>query len=184
MAIIERDGSAAGTSIGGVALPSSLAEMEERVIACHELWRRSPGQASWPFAGDAPWHLMTAEAGDFGGEGVDGAASERRPRVPLDSAEVDERDRVTGWLQHAGEPVDRRIVWLATRQLHHGEGRVPWTAIREWLAEARSPAAIRKRYVFALARMLAAVRGKGSAWARARGAEALRDGMNLPEIVG
>jgi hypothetical protein len=33
--------------------------VEERLIEAMRLWWRSPGGGRWPFASDAPWHLMT-----------------------------------------------------------------------------------------------------------------------------
>jgi hypothetical protein len=33
--------------------------VQERLIEAMRLWWRSPGRRRWPFAGDAPWHLMT-----------------------------------------------------------------------------------------------------------------------------
>jgi hypothetical protein len=45
--------------------------VKERLVEAMRLWWRSPGEGRWPFASDAPWHLMTRrtriEAGEFKG---------------------------------------------------------------------------------------------------------------------
>src|SRR4051794_25298419 len=33
--------------------------VQERLVEAMRLWWRSPGGGRWPFAGDAPWQLMT-----------------------------------------------------------------------------------------------------------------------------
>lgn len=150
----------ANTSNGAVSIPSTIFEMEEMLIECHELWRRSPGEAAWPFAGDGPWHLLIREIekGEYGGDGQDGASSSAAPRTPLRTREVDRRDQVTAWLQLAAEPADRKLVWLATRQLHKGEGQIPWSALCEWLNYDRTARALSWRYRMVLALMVCAVR--------------------------
>lgn len=145
----------------GLLLPRDIAELEAVMIDCHELWRRSPGEGRWPYAGDAPWHLMlrSAAEGDYAGDGQDAVSSSTRPRPPLDAAEVDERDRVTAWLQLVPDETDRRLVWLATAALHRGEGRVPWKAIKGWLRWERSADALVHRYRKALAVVVCRVNG-------------------------
>jgi hypothetical protein len=76
-----------------------------------ELWRRSPGGGQWPFAKDAPWHLMTRTDGEGRVKGLELARllqeddaretaqwqGRERPR-PLTRDEVDRRDETTEWL--------------------------------------------------------------------------------------
>ena len=133
----------------------------------HELWRRSPGEAKWPFAGDGPWHLAQAEVGDIKGIYSETLITNEsgkqlqvrkvdtiRPRTALDAREVDERDLVTGWLQLLATTKERRMVWLATRQLHLGEGRVPWTALAAWIGWQRTPRRLAQHYRETLAVLL------------------------------
>lgn len=142
-----------------VVLPTSIEELEEAFVACHGLWRRSPGEGKWPFAGDGPWHLMQGEAGDFAGDGVDGASSSSAPRTPLDAAEVGERDRVTGWLAMIGNVQLRRVVHIATSRLHAGEARVPWKALAGWVGWDKTPAALARAYRRELALLLCKLHG-------------------------
>lgn len=141
-----------------MSLVSTVDEVQDALVECHELWRRSPGEGRWPFAGDGPWHLGQAVAGDYAGEGQDGVSSSAAPRTPLDREEVDRRDSVTAWLGHL-EPEERRMVWLGTRQLHLGEGRVPWKALAVWIKWDRTPDALRMRYRRCLALILCKLNG-------------------------
>ncbi|QZD87677.1 hypothetical protein [Qipengyuania psychrotolerans] len=99
-----KSGGLAFTSKGPSSVPSTLEDLEERLIGVHELWRRSPGEARWPFAGDGPWHLAQGEVGDIKGDFSEtlittDAGKEllvrkiesRRPRTALDAREVGER---------------------------------------------------------------------------------------------
>jgi len=155
----------------GVVLPRDIAELEEALVRCHELWRRSPGGGGWPFAGDGPWHLIRAEQGDYVDstdsviEGKDGALRDirvpltRRPRVPLDAAEVAERDAVTGWLQLVADVDARAIVWAAGRMLHRGEGRVEWGQLKRELGYPRTPRRMAGRYREAMAEIVCRLQG-------------------------
>lgn len=161
-------------------IPRDIDALEEAFIRAHALERREPGGRRWPFAGDAPWHLMErdARAGDAdarGGVDGDDARSGSAPRSPLDAAEVDELATLRAWLAMVPDAVasaasaarfgalapehDRKLVWLATGRLHAGEGRVPWTAIRGWLGSPRSPEKLVVRYRMALAAVVCALNG-------------------------
>jgi hypothetical protein len=129
------------------------------LVEGHALERREPGGGKWPFAGDGPWHLIRAEAGDYGGEGQDGVSSGREPRPPLDSGEVDRLAELRAWVQLIPHESDRKLVWLATARLHAGEGRVPWKALARWLKIDRSPDALALRYRKALARVVCKLNG-------------------------
>ncbi|MGX7896880.1 hypothetical protein [Tsuneonella sp. HG222] len=151
--------------------PRRIDQAEEALIACHGLWRRSPGQGKWPFAGDGPWHLIQGEVGDFAGDFsetlIETEAGKQlqvrkldtpAPRVPLDRGEVAERDRVTAWLGLVGE-AERRLVWTATGRLAAGEGRVPWGKLVRWHKLGVGPDAAARRYRLALARIVCALNG-------------------------
>lgn len=164
---------AEGTGSGG-ALPRSIEELEEAFVRCHALERREPGGGRWPFAGDGPWHLIQAEAGDFGGDGQDGVSSSRVPRPPLDSGEVAELALLRRWLLLVPEERDRKLVWTATARLHAGEGRVPWTALGRWMQLSLTPEGVARRYRIALAQALCALQG----WPKRRARQLLkRDGL-------
>jgi hypothetical protein len=121
----------------------TIDRVEEEMVECHELWRRSPGAGKWPFAADGPWHLAQPEIGDVAGEYSETfvhteAGKELRVRkvdsppprrVPLSRDEVDRRDRVTSWLEHLPDPMSRAIVHQATLAMWRGESRPPWKKI-------------------------------------------------------
>ena len=154
------------------SVPGSIGEIEEAFVAVHALWRRSPGGGRWPYAGDGPWHLAQGEVGDIKGEYSETlirteAGKElqvrkidaREPRTPLSAAEVDERDRVTGWLQSVQDDALRRCIWEASAALARGEGRVPWRAIALWLRWERTPNALKARYRLALGELVCRLNG-------------------------
>lgn len=136
-----------------------IAAVEQALIDCHELWRRSPGAGRWPFAGDGPWHLIQGEDGDYAGDGADGVSSSARPRTPLDAGEVGERDRVTAWLQLLDDPADRAIVWRASMDLWRGEPSPQWRAMMRAIRWDRSDRALAARYPRALAMILCRLNG-------------------------
>lgn len=138
--------------------------VEEALIEAHDLWRRSPGERRWPFAGDGPWHLAQGEVGDVAGEYSEtilttDAGKELRvrkvdslpPRCPLDAGEVALRDAVTAWLQWIADPLDRRLVWLGTGKLAAGEARVPWSELAKRLGSSLTRQALVRRYRLSLA---------------------------------
>ncbi len=86
-----------------------IGSVEEALIACHDLWWRTPGGGRWPYAGDGPWHLIQGEAGDYAGDGQDGVSSSAKPRIGLDLAEVAVRERVSVWVPTL-ENADERII--------------------------------------------------------------------------
>lgn len=144
----------------GRVVPQSIAEVQEAFVRCHALERREPGGGRWPFAGDGPWHLLRreVEAGDYGGDGVDGAASSDAPRTPLSAAEVGELATLRSWLLLIPEATgkgmsvdhDRKLVWFATGRLHAGETSVPWKAVGRWIGSPRHPQTLSQRYDRAL----------------------------------
>ena len=163
--------------------------VEDALIECHGLWWRSPGAGSWPFAGDGPWHLIRGEVGDYAGDTSESimqteagkdvsirVTESRAPRVPLNVAEVETRDRVTAWLALLADPVDRQIVHHATFTLWRGEGRIGWRAIAGWIRWTKSDRAMSWRYRKALGTITCVLNGWPS-----RRAKALADGYTAPE---
>lgn len=153
-------------------LPGTIEDLEERLVAVHALWLRSPGGGKWPFAGDGPWHLAQAEVGDIKGDYSETLletdsgkvmqvrkVDSRAPRTPLNAAEVDERDRVTGWLGLVSDEQLRKAVWLASEALHRGESRVPWLGIARWVRWERSRQALEQRYRLVLGEVVCALNG-------------------------
>lgn len=164
-------------------VPGSIEELEERLIACHELWWRTPGEGRWPFAGDGPWHLIQGEAGDYAGVGSDGAEeyetrSGRRielklrvvdsaaPRVPLSRAEVSARDRVTAWLELLPDPFDRALVWRASMRPGRAQVRPSWKRIGGELGWRGSENGLKWRWRKAMAALVCALNGWGAAVGR------------------
>lgn len=142
----------------------AMRDIEEALVAVHDLWWRSPGQGSWPFAGDGPWHLIQAERGDMAGDVSEDihlttlgremrvlAVESRRPRTPLSTAEVRQRDKVTAWLQLLPDELSRKIVWLGTLDLARGEPAPAWQQMARDCRVSLSGEAMRKRYPKALA---------------------------------
>jgi hypothetical protein len=116
--------------------------LEERVVAVHSLWRRTPGGGASPFAKDIPAHLMLREVGDILGQYsetllVNEAGKEllvrkidqRAPRAALSSADVAERDLLMDWIGLVPGIVERALVWRVTVLLDRGEELVPWRRV-------------------------------------------------------
>lgn len=172
-------GFVAGTCGLRYDVPRDIEELQEAFIRCHALERRAPGGGRWPFAGDGPWHLAQGEVGDIAGdysttllENEAGKLLEvrklttREPRSGLDSSEVDELERLRSWLRMVPlckEPLaldhNRKLVWLATEQLHKGEGRVRWKAIGHRINSPRTPDALALRYRRAMAEVVRKLNG-------------------------
>ena len=152
--------------------PVTLLAVQERLVGVHGLWRRTPGDGRSPFACDGPWHLMLREVGDIVGHYsetllTNAAGKEMQvrkvdqsaPRTPLRTAEVAERDLVTGWLTLLAEPLDRKVVWLATAHLARGEDAPGWTEIKRITGAVQGPSALAWRYRKALAALVCRLHG-------------------------
>lgn len=154
----------------------SWKDVEAELIEAVQMSWRLPGRGRWPFAGDAPWHLMTREAradGQFEAwrqEREDDLVREMRnaPRtVPLNSEEVTWMEGRLGWLSFAAE-TDRKLVEVVLVQKAAGKGRLSWSRIREkmmrspaWLGIAGSTRGLGMRYSRAVQAVTIAVNRGG-----------------------
>ena len=137
----------------------TLADIEDHLMECHELWWRTPGGGRSPFAKDAPWYLIVPEPGDYGGDGIDGASSSRRPRPALDAGEVGRRDALSAWLQLIEDPVDRNVVRLASCPPHLEAGKLTWKRIKALVGWDKGESALAWRYKRGLATILCRING-------------------------
>lgn len=131
----------------------SFDDVESEMVGAIMLWRRSPGGGRWPFAGDAPWHLMQRDlaAGDYDARGGDLSSSETPlPLTPLTRAEVARRDIVSEWIGRVAER-DRALIIHATAWLARGRSRIPWRRIKHDLAIRFGEGGLARRYERALA---------------------------------
>jgi hypothetical protein len=138
----------------------TFAAVEERLLEAMRLWWRSPGGGKWPFAADAPWHLMTratriATGGLKGREfqlhmQAEDAEETRqwqgreRP-VPLTREDVGRRDAASAWIVSVPER-DRKLVLLALTQLAAGKAQVSWMRLKPLLGVEFGADGLRKRY--------------------------------------
>ena len=155
-------------------LPLTVSALQERLVAVHALWRRTPGDGPSPFARDIPAHLIVRDrnAGDILGEYSETLlvnqsgkellvrkVDERAPRAALSIADVAERERVTGWLALLPDTLDRRLVWFATAHLARGEDAPVWGEIKRAVGAAVTPRTLGWRYAKALAVVLCRLHG-------------------------
>lgn len=138
--------------------------VKERLTEAMRLWWRSPGGGRWPFAGDAPWHLMTrrtriAEAGLRGmdlqrrlqAEDAEEAKrmEGREYRGPLTREDVARRDEATEWLTWI-EADSRKVVVAACAQLAAGRTNVDWRRVKASLGVEIQPRGVYRRFSTAL----------------------------------
>jgi hypothetical protein len=150
----------------------------DRLVEAMRLWWRSPGGGKWPFACDAPWHLMARRtriaAGDLDGgfrgrelqlrlQAEDAERSRalegRDERGPLSRDDVARRDEATEWLGFV-PPSDRRLVILALVRLAAGDKHVPWLRLRPLLGVEFGADGLRKRFARAVAGIAARLNGR------------------------
>lgn len=121
--------------------------VQERLVEAMRLWWRSPGEGHWPFASDAPWHLMTRQTrvtiGIEGGlkgrelqlhmQAEDSEEAKRREGRddvgPLTRDDVARRDEASSWLTWIAADA-RKIVVLATTQLAAGRTNIDWSRVK------------------------------------------------------
>lgn len=122
----------------------------ERLVETMDLWRRSPGGGRWPFAGDGPWHLVSAmpspvELAEFELGRAQMAHDERPRSLPLSRSEVGLRDEVTEWLSWVPED-KRRVVVLAVIDLARGFASPRWSAMLPKLGLTIGAGGVEYRY--------------------------------------
>ncbi len=134
-----------------VALQSfwTFETVKDALVEAAELWRRSPGGGTSPFATDGPWQQMTREAWEYDARGGDMEEAPIRP-LPLTRAQIARRDRVSEWLGHIESEEDRRLVVVAVGYLQRGHKRVPWRKIKHRMRIRFGEDGLRKRFERAL----------------------------------
>jgi hypothetical protein len=117
--------------------------VEARLVEAVRCWWRMPGGGKWPFAGDAPWHLIRPVVGDYDvgldkhGKPVKLTTREDAPKprpAPLTRAEIADMEEATEWLTFVGED-KRRVLVLALVERAKGKKQVGWSAMRETLGQ-------------------------------------------------
>ena len=147
--------------VGGIFhdFQSIVAELVE----CAELWHRTPGAGSGPWATDGPWRQMQQNSYWFNYDAGTGKPEEqeetRPPRLPLSVAEVARRDRVSEWLRFVSLPANRKLVVLVVVQLARGEheDRIEWSRLLKPLGQARGAGGLRQRWETAIHQICVAV---------------------------
>ena len=151
--------------------------VQERLVEAMRLWHRSPGGGRWPFASDAPWHLMTRAARiECAGyrEGrekqlhlqAEDAEEAKRwegsdARGPLSRDDVARRDEATEWLSIIPAR-DRRLVILALTQLAKGAKQVAWVRLKPLLGVEFGADGLRMRYSRAVSGIAKALNAGGA----------------------
>jgi hypothetical protein len=122
----------------------TFAAVEERLVEAMRLWWRSPGGGKWPFAADAPWHLMTRRtriaAGELKGrelqlhmQAEDADEVKRREGRdewgPLTRDDVARRDEASEWLTWIDGDA-RKVLIAALVQLAAGRERIDWHRVK------------------------------------------------------
>jgi hypothetical protein len=144
--------------------------VKERLIDALMLWRRSPGGGKWPFAKDAPWHLMTRRTRMSAADYKQGRELQlhmqredddeakrwegRDRRGGLSRDEVARRDEATEWLTWMAEDA-RRVVILALSQLASGKDNVNWARVKAALGSEIGNKGVYRRYSRAIAAVAA-----------------------------
>lgn len=145
--------------------------VEERLVEAMRLWWRSPGAGRWPFAADAPWHLMTRKTriseGGFKGRDLqlrmqaedaeEAKRMEGRERKgSLSRDEVAVRDATTEWLGLVGDD-SRKVVVAALVQLAAGRTNIDWRRVKVALGIEIGTKGVYRRYSRAIAAIAAAL---------------------------
>jgi hypothetical protein len=138
--------------------------VQDRLVEAMRLWWRSPGEGRWPFAADAPWHLMTRktriEAGGLKGrelqlhiQAEDAEETRRwqgRERSgPLSRDDVAIRDEATEWLGLVGDD-SRKVVVAALQQLAAGRANIDWRRVKVALGIEIGTKGVYRRYARAI----------------------------------
>lgn len=125
--------------------------VREALVEAVELWQRSPRAGHAPMRSCWPTDLMVGEWGDYDARGGIDSAVEVTPRpLPLSRAEVDQRDRVSGWMQLVPGEADRRLLGVCLAFHARGYTQLPWAKIMRVLGLTRGKDGLAKRYRAAL----------------------------------
>lgn len=125
--------------------------VREALVEAVELWQRSPRAGHAPMRSCWPVDLMVGEGGDYDARGGLDSAVEVVPRpLPLSRAEVDQRDRVSGWLMLVPAEADRRLLGVCLSFHARGYTALPWSRIMLALGVSRGKDGLAKRYRAAL----------------------------------
>lgn len=143
--------------------------VKDRLIDAMDLWRRSPGGGRWPFASDAPWHLMTRRtrlaAGEAKGMDITRLLQEDdaretaqwvgrdRPR-PLTREEIARRDEATEWLTWI-EADARKVVIAGVVQLAAGRTNIDWRRVKVAIGTEIGNKGVYRRFTTAIAAIAA-----------------------------
>lgn len=119
--------------------------VQERLVETMHLWRRSPGEGRWPFASDAPWHLMTRRTRIECAEYPQGRELQlhmqaedaeeasrwlgRDRNGPLSREDVARRDETSEWLGWVSNDA-RKVVVAVLVQLAAGRTNVDWSRVK------------------------------------------------------
>lgn len=139
--------------------------VREVLVEAAELWRRTPGEGRWPFAGDGPWHLMSRDgaAGDYDARGGFDTSSGVAVRpLPLGTEECDRRDEVSEWLRFIPEAADRRLVAVCCSFYASGSKQLPWSKIMRVLGVQRGKDGLRKRFERAIGAIATGLNAAGN----------------------
>jgi hypothetical protein len=140
----------------------TFAAVEERLVEAMRLWWRSPGGGRWPFAKDAPWHLMSKDRNQGDYDDQHGNEDARRKSLPLTRAEIAERDAVSEWLRIVPDK-DRRLVVLVLNERARGQARIRWSAIRKRLEADIGPRGLGMRYSRAITAIVRQLKSRKTA---------------------
>jgi hypothetical protein len=143
------------------------------------LWRRSPGGGQWPFAGDAPWHLMTRKTRVL--IGIEGGMKGRELQLhmqaqdaeetrqwqgrdrfgPLTRADVARRDETSEWLTWIAADA-RKVVVAVLAQLASGRTNVDWRRVKLALGVETGDKGVYRRYTRSITAIAQRLNSSGS----------------------
>lgn len=119
----------------------SYEAVEAALLECAELWARSPGGGTSPWASDGPWELSAREL-----YGPDADKDAPLPRRALSRAEVAHRDAVGEWLALVEDEEARRLVSCVVWQRARSGGRADWKRVQRLLGAPIGRDGLRRRY--------------------------------------
>lgn len=124
--------------------------VREALVDAVVLWQRSPKAGHAPMRSCWPVDLMVRSFerdGDYDARGGLDSASEVTVRpLPLSRGEVDQRDRVSGWMMLVPVEADRRLLGVCLEFHARGYTQLPWAKIMRELGVKRGKDGLAKRY--------------------------------------